>query len=70
MAFKLYSGSKNILDRTTADNMVQMSYDMLEEQLVQNNFKSKFYTATLLLLVSLKYRAKDPDFLTPMILIP
>lgn len=59
------SEAKNVLDRTTADNMVQMSYDMLEEQLVQNNFKSKFYTATLLLLVSLKYRAKDPDFLTP-----
>lgn len=57
--------AKNVLDRTTADNMVQMSYDMLEEQLVQNNFKSKFYTATLLLLVSLKYRAKEPDFMTP-----
>lgn len=57
--------AKNCLDRTTADNMVQLSLDMLEEQVRQNNFKIKFYTSTLLLLVSLKYRAIDPDFLTP-----
>lgn len=61
---KYISVAKKCLDVDTASNLVCMSRDIFKESVQEKNFKNKFISGTTILLLSLKYRFNDGNFLT------